>query len=160
MVDKIFSGADVAKLRGAKSFRDYLIRLARQRSMLFTNQVTQQDAVQARIDFQRWVADCDCCGGSEYVDPDDPVFFCLTCGNQKYGGKLRKVIFPEAKAELEAAVLERQVNAPEVLDPIGQAMTVKLTDGISRSWNPGETVGDLREQHQVAMIIKEVKHGL
>ena len=38
------------------------------------------------------------------------------------------------------------------LDLASQALRAVQVDGISRSWSPGESVQQLREQHQVAKI--------
>ena len=48
--------------------------------------------VQAFIDHQRWLATCEC-GGSEYVDPEAKIFYCMAWQNDENGGKLRNVIF-------------------------------------------------------------------
>ncbi len=45
---------------------------------------------------KRWVAMCEC-GGAEVVDPNEPVFFCCSCGNAKVGGLWRPVNFPQER---------------------------------------------------------------
>ena len=105
-MEKIVTGSDVAAIKNAGSYREFVIRNSRQRSLPFTGLMTNRDPLLARIDFGRWIADCEC-GGAEYVDPADPLFFCCSCGNQAHQGKARRVIFPENRAEIEAAVLER-----------------------------------------------------
>jgi len=64
--------------------------------------------VYARIWKSQWIADCECKGAS-FVDPDEPVFFCFSCGNFAHGSKLRPVVFPpEAeRKEIERLLLER-----------------------------------------------------
>ena len=61
--------------------------------------------VTARIDHGRWIADCEC-RGAEYVDPDEPIFFCLSCMNTEYQGQVRPVQFPapEIRAQIEAGL--------------------------------------------------------
>ena len=165
-MDKILCGSDVASALGAPSYREFVIRLSRESGKKFTGKMTNKLPVQARIDFGRWIADCEC-GGAEYVDPDDPVFFCQSCGNAEVDGKLRKVIFPkpEERDLIEKAVLERAVEVIPGLNAHNQALRAKSVDGIPRSWRPGESVEQLREQHQVAKlarrrITREGKDGL
>lgn len=54
----------------------------------------------ARIDANRWVADCPC-GSAQVVTPTDPRFACPECGT---GWVV--VVFPEDVATAEAAVAE------------------------------------------------------
>lgn len=163
--DKIISGAEVASIKGAPNYREFIIGLARRKAMLYTGKLTNKMPVKARIDFGRWIADCEC-GGAEYVDPDDPVFYCQSCGNLSVEGKLRKVVFPQAeeRAQIEKAVLERPVQVLDGLDAANQALRSRAVDGIPRCWNPGETAEQLREQHKIAkqavLRRKEGKNGV
>jgi len=61
----------------------------------------------ARIDYGRWIADCEC-GGAEYVDPQEPIFICMNCGNKAISGRARTVVFPENIKEIE----ENTMNEP------------------------------------------------
>ena len=163
--DKILRGSDVAKTLGAPSYREFVIKTARGLNRKYTGKLTNQRPVLARIDYGRWLADCEC-GGAEYVDPDDPVFFCQSCGNASTDGKLRKVIFPEPeeRKKIEEAVLERRVEVIPGLNVHNQALRAKSVDGIPRSWRPGESVEQLREQHEVAKLARarrqEVSNGV
>jgi len=67
--------------------------------------------VVARIWQGQWIADCEC-NGASFVDPDEPVFFCFSCGNRANGSKPRPVKFPpEAeRLEIERLLLERPVD--------------------------------------------------
>lgn len=67
--------------------------------------------VLARIWQGQWIASCEC-NGASFVDPDEPVFFCFSCGNRANGNKPRRVIFPpEAeRVEIERLLLERPVD--------------------------------------------------
>ena len=78
--------------------------------------------VYALVSNGRWVAMCDepGCRGCEYVDPQEKVFFCLSCGNRN-SGKGRPVIFPPDREDIEAALLER------VMVPIGSGDAVMKT---------------------------------
>jgi hypothetical protein len=61
------------------------------------------EPIAARVNYGRWCAVCEC-GGCEDVDDREPVFICLSCGNE---GRLRPVVFPENKAEIERLLLKR-----------------------------------------------------
>lgn len=67
--------------------------------------------VLARIWQGQWIADCEC-NGACFVDPEEPVFFCFTCGNRANDQQPRPVIFPpeEERKEIERLLLERPVN--------------------------------------------------
>lgn len=139
--------------------------------------------VTARIWQGQWIADCEC-NGACFVDPDEPVFFCFTCGNRANGQKPRPVTFPPTleRLEIERLLLERPVNdiagltdleragmakpllfveieveepptGDEVLRAIAQGKIPKprittRTLPLTRSWEPGETVDDLRKQQE------------
>lgn len=122
------------------------------------------EPVMARIWQGQWIADCECRGAS-FVDPDEPIFFCFSCGNRAQGGWVRSVIFPEQREAIEALVLERPVDDMAGLtdnERAGMAkallsVEVQQTDGevslmpLTRSWRPGETVEDLHEQQHDAI---------
>jgi hypothetical protein len=101
--------------------------------------------VKMRIDFGRMLGDCGFCKGASYVQPDDNYFFCSSCKNEAVGGKLRRVIFPDNLDEICAELLKRDAEVPQGLDPTQAACVAK---GLSRSWNPGETVEDLEKQRR------------
>lgn len=108
--------------------------------------------VKARIDYGRWLADCEC-GGAEYVDPEESIFFCNSCGNVMFNGEFRPVIFPDetTRAAIEKVLLARPVDETRGLDPIEKAMLARPSiPGLSRSWDPGESVADLKEQNRRA----------
>ena len=154
--------------------------------------------VTARIWQGQWIADCEC-NGACFVDPDEPVFFCFSCGNRANGQKPRPVIFPpEAeRLEIERLLLERPVDDMagltdneraglakpllfkqlEYTEPMvdnGTALlmiargleiprrTVSQTLPLTRSWEPGQTIADLKdEQDEPIRKWKEsLKHGI
>ncbi|MHA2062934.1 MAG: hypothetical protein ACXABY_00990 [Candidatus Thorarchaeota archaeon] len=94
----------------------------------------------AYLNHGRWIADCPLmhegqpCMGAECVTEDDPVFFCLSCGNQHVGGDFIKVVFPKKKDrdKVELSLAER----PESL----------------RNWIPGETPKKIAKENR--------KHGI
>jgi hypothetical protein len=144
-MEKIFSGNDKARELGFKSFREMTIGLA-ERKGLKPGVETDKSRVYARVDFGRWIADCEC-GAANYVEPSDPVYFCATCGNAASGGKWRGVVFPENRAEIEAELLKRDVLVNPKMKPIDGAINAKsVLPGLARSWMPGETVELLKNQ--------------
>lgn len=159
-MDKIYNGMDLAHRDGAKNQQEWIrMMCGRLGTMLetpFTGQVSG-DAVLAEINFGRWIARCPDCGGAEYVSPSEKVFYCLSCGNHSLGGDARRVVFPENREEIEAEVLSREVTQGRGINPMDRAIKAQpKVPGLSRSWTPGESVEDLKEQKRLA---KE-KHGL
>lgn len=136
------------------------------------------EVVQARIWQGQWIAECEC-GGNEFVDPDEPIFFCFSCGNRKNDQYVRPVVFPENHKDIEAAVLARPVNDMRGITDLERAglaaplLYVETEEGeikpLTRSWSPGETLADLHKQNHVIKkwhdeLKKgnglEVKHGI
>lgn len=112
----------------------------------------------ARIYRGHWIADCDVCNGAMFVDPSEPVFFCLECFNRKENGKLRPVIFPEDRQNIEAAVLERPINDYAGVTDSERAMRAFIQAGdkiATRDWIPGETAEDIRKQNAVIQGMKK-----
>jgi hypothetical protein len=142
--------------------------------------------VVARIWQGQWIADCEC-NGASFVDPDEPVFFCFSCGNRANGSKPRPVTFPpeEQRLEIERLLLERPVDdlagltdleragmakpilfveVEEAVEPSAMHSTPSAvgdqlpeetkrpgtvrTVPLVRSWEPHETVDDLRAQQE------------
>jgi hypothetical protein len=62
--------------------------------------------IDAFIDAQRWICKCEC-GGAEVVDPEDPIFFCLSCLNESTKGRMRPVRFPKKIKSVEKAQLAK-----------------------------------------------------
>lgn len=110
------------------------------------------DPVQAFINTGRVLAQCPICGRHEYVDPDEPVFYCTTCGN---GGSVaaRPVIFPADWSRIEAALLVREIEPGFGRNDIERVMNAKPL-GLPREWRPGTTADEL-EQENNAPIVEE-----
>ena len=95
----------------------------------------------ARINHGRWLADCPYCDGAELVHPDERFFVCLSCGNLGLGspnkldgdGRILHVEFPPNWHSIERILISRP-------------------DEVTRNWNPGETMADLRREN--------TEHGL
>lgn len=128
-------------------------------------------AVRAYIHQGQWIADCEC-GGHEFVDPQDAVFFCWGCVNRENNSYIRPVMFPENWEAIEQAVLARPVHdlrGSTDLERAGLAqpvVVVKTADGVYplvRSWAADETLDELLEQNavlaQVAGQIENVRAG-
>lgn len=148
-MEKIYTGSDKARELGFKNFREMLRGFMDNRKLPYAEK-TQGEAVFARVDFGRWIADCEC-GGAGYVEPSDPVFYCATCGNAANGGQYRPVTFPEKRLEIEQELLERKVIVQAYRKPVDAAMTaMSAVPGLARSWRPGETVKALRVQRKLA----------
>ena len=113
-------------------------------------------AVSARIWQGQWIADCEC-GGAEFVDVKEPIFYCFSCGNRSNGHYVRPVQFPENLSEIEAAVLERPVDDTRGLTDLERAglskpLVIVAMDGnmfpLTRSWRPEESLEELLEQNK------------
>lgn len=112
-----------------------------------------EHSVDARIWQGQWIADCEC-GGASFVDPNEPIFFCLSCANRADNGRVRKVNFPIDREVIEGLILERPVDDLAGLNDKERAGLAKPLvvheelGGLSRNWNPNETIGDLRKQNE------------
>ena len=137
-MEKIITALDIAKRDGKRTVTEWIIMQSVRLRMRWNGKVTDRKPVFARIDFGRWVADCEC-SGCEYVDPNEPIFYCLACGNAKFNGEARRVIFPNNLYEIEKILLSRKVDDSRGGDSIQQALFAKPLDE-PRCWNPGEEV--------------------
>jgi hypothetical protein len=115
------------------------------------------DVVLARIWQGQWIADCEC-GGAEFVEPTEPLFYCFSCANRSNGYFVRPVEFPKNYTEIEQVVLARPVNDDRGLTMLERAglskpSVVVEADGaqfpLTRSWRPDETMEELLEQNKV-----------
>ena len=122
----------------------------------------QGEAVLAYIHQGQWIAACEC-GGHEFVDPEDQVFFCWGCVNRANNGYLRPVSFPENWDEVEALILERPVDDVRGASDLERAVqarprVVVVTDAgeypLVRSWQPGESAEEIRAQNSVLVEAK------
>jgi len=152
-MEEILNGKHVAIAHKERSFRDWILHISAEKyqkniiQFPFTGNIAEKKTVNARVDFGRWMADCPDCNGCEYVDPDDPFFFCLSCGNVMLEGYARKVIFPKNMTDIEAELIRRPVDDRIGANAVNKAMRSKpIYPGLSRSWNPGESVADLKKQ--------------
>lgn len=133
MADKAITALDYAKREKAKSTRERIRKLATKWALHLDEKIAGKP-VKARLDFGRWLADCEC-GGAEAVDPGDPVFFCVSCGNERTSGKLRRVVFPSDYKQIEKDVMARPLKRRGTGDAISQ-QTLAKPKGDPRSWSP------------------------
>lgn len=85
--------------------------------------------VYARIDQGRWLADCPHCNGSEAVEPDTPLFYCLNSWCSRPTGNLYAPLrFPKERVAIERVLLDRP-------------------NPTTRNWRRGESLADLRAEN-------------
>lgn len=149
-MDKIFTGNDKARELGFSGLRQMIETLAARSGHKLSGKVSKS-TVAARVDFGRWIADC-LCGGAAYVEPDDPVFWCSSCGNDQHHGDLLTVMFPANREEIERELLTRPVLPRRDRMPTESVMFgTLLVPGLSRSWHPGESISMLKSQAEEAL---------
>ena len=160
----VITGLDFAKALGCRSMAERYEKITRR----IINQGVPIDTpfintrptgkVYAEIEFGRWVVKCTECNGQEIVEPDEPIFYCLSCGNRENQGKPKKVIFPEEINRIERQVMRRPVDDSYGRNKMERAFNAKplvfdLVDGelrpLSRTWLPQETLRDLRQQNEI-----------
>mgnify|MGYP001560413045 FL=1 len=157
-MDKIYTGNDRAKELHLKNHRE-AIAFACAKSGERWNGRTHTDpafTLDAFVDFGRWLVICEC-GNVMYAEPLDPIAFCNQCGNALVPNHdARLVNFPENRVEIEAALLERETSGHPLIknkmaDKHGASQLALMPQFkpvvVSRSWKPGETVEDLRNEH-------------
>lgn len=91
--------------------------------------------IPATCNHGRWVVLCEC-GGAQLASADDPRFFCVSCLNERQGGKWRPVTWPEQRSDIEQVLRERFTE--------------------NANWLPGESVEQLRAEN----IENGVSNGL
>jgi hypothetical protein len=106
--DMVKTAKDKATEEKFKSVAERITVLAVRYNHKYVNDRPSGNPVYARIDYARWIADCEC-GGAEYVDPEEPIFFCMACGNKATSGRARKVEFPKDRVNIE----NETMNKPE-----------------------------------------------
>ena len=134
MPDKAVTALDYAKREKAASVKQRIERLALKYGLKFTDDHPAGIPVKARLDFGRWIADCEC-GGAEAVDPKEPIFFCVSCGNLKVSGRLRRVVFPDDWQEIEAQVMSIPIKRKGSGDKINQQLRAIPAEA-PRNWKP------------------------
>jgi hypothetical protein len=104
MVEKILTLADISP--GKKPER-FMRRYAKRRGFKIDLNA-KGNALEARVEFGRWLVDCPNCAGAERADPDYAFFYCLSCGNADNDGKVYPVKFPRHREAIERELLRRK----------------------------------------------------
>jgi len=165
-ITKIITGKMVAIEKGQLTFRqhiqaiyDDLNRTGALVIDLHINDIDTGNFVQAFIDFGRWGARCpDCEGGAEYVDPDDPVFYCFGCGNVSAGGKLRPVQFPPNREDIELLLLERPISVHSGITKSQICLSSQpLAGDAYRNWVPGEDIQKVKDKNKAENLEYDLK---
>jgi hypothetical protein len=97
-------------------------------SLRALSEVSDAPPIKARVNHNRWIAECPDCAGAEFVWLDEPLFMCQSCFNGVVGGLWRRVQLPPSVGEVEAALRLRPLPA-------------------TRNWEPGETPADLHAEN-------------
>lgn len=141
--DHISNVADWLRKSSQEAMRRGIIRRA------WDGKSVSGTPVQAFVDFGRWLAKCDSCGGFCYVDPEEKIFFCLRCGNQN-SGMARPVLFPTDTDKIEVALLARPaIEDDRARNPVEKAILGRpIVEGLARSWHPGQTVDGLQAENE------------
>ena len=167
----VITAKDYAERQGLKTVKQRILQInndLKNRNLIDTpfQDVEPIEEVEAEISFGSWIANCPDCGGAEAVDPDEPIFYCFSCGNRSINGVPRKVIFPDedARDQIEELVMARPVNDSIGLNKIDRAFNAKpkiqvLVDDkievLSRSWKPVETVEVMQFQNQAITLYEK-----
>lgn len=142
--DGVITALDIAERDGFETHRAWIMAEAHKKFKkghlegMCTGE-TSGDALDAYIDWGRWSARCPNCGGTEYVDPGECIFYCFNCGNGDIDNDLRPVSFIPWRPALEKEIMKRPVDVINGMGPIESARharpRLKLPDGpISQSW--------------------------
>lgn len=159
---KIYSGQDRARELGFKSYRDMVIAFGKRINLPWNSEMDKTSPLKAFVTGGRWAATCEC-GESYYVEPSDPIGYCYGgCGNAVLNGAAREIIFPKNIDEIEAVLLEREIDGvPTAISRLG-TQAVLYTNLIKpkdapRNWD-GETVNEMRKEHKkIKGIVAEIK---
>lgn len=169
MPDYIITAKHYAKNEGAANVRERVLKLRdgfyKRGLPIEIRDIDNPSGapVYARVEQGAWIADCEC-GGAQFVDADEPIYFCFCCGNRGNKRKTRPVIFPDNYKAIEKLLLARPVNELAGLNELEQAGLAKplafaeidgRVYGLSRNWNIGETIADLKNQNK--FISRKVK---
>lgn len=159
-MNRLITAKDIATRDSQPSVREWIRITSIQFKMKGTLKTTFDGSVAGKpvyalVSNGRWLAMCDQpgCRGSEYVDPEEKVFYCLSCGNGN-NSKGRPVIFPPNYAELEAALLERVMMPVGHGDVITQTFNARpLNPHLRRDWAPSELKGNQNIEGRVIVNV-------
>lgn len=89
------------------------------------------------VNHGRWIVNCPFCPGAELADPDDPRFFCLSCGNADANHEWLRVRWPVDKEVIEAVLLARPKDE-------------------TQNWKEGEPVDKLQAENESRGLREEI----
>jgi hypothetical protein len=152
-MDEIISAKHVCERDRAKNLRQWFFKAANRMlssGTAYTGRVSGE-GVQAYINNGRWLAHCGAggCQGKEYVRADEPIFFCLSCGNRLNNGDARPVEFPENWHAIELALLKRPIILGLGNTQIQQIYNSRPRN-LPREWMPPQTLDDLETANREA----------
>ena len=169
-LDYIVTAKHIAAMEGAPDVKGRILKLRERLFKLKSVAVQIKDIdrprgapVLARIELGQWIADCEC-GGAEFVDHEEPIFFCFSCGNRANDNVPRPVTFPPPAERqiIEQLVLQRPVDDLRglsdseraagaralIMVEVGAEDEPKRLLPLTRSWDPHETIEDLVGQNE------------
>jgi len=97
-----------------------------QRDRIKKLEVSTKKALEARIEYARYLVDCPNCNSAEFAF-EDKLFFCSLCKNSDIQGKVRKVKMPKERSQIEDILSVRPIK--------------------NRHWYPNETLQDLAKEN-------------
>lgn len=150
-MNKLITAKDIAKRDNMISVGAWIRSAsARQRQLkrivvAWDGKTVNGDAVTAFVNFGRVLAQCPNCGRHEYVDEQEPIFYCTTCGNNG-SVAARPVEFPEDWESVKAALLKRPIVAGFGKDEIEKMLNSK-PENLPRDWRPGISAETLEAEN-------------
>ena len=159
-MDKIISSLDIAKYYGFSTTREWMMDHSRKLHekgicpVVFSGKINNAIIAIARIDHGRWIADCPACKKAMYVDPQEKILVCVTCGNEGTGTAVM-VEFPENYQKIENALLMRPVisNREEKNILIRVIQEQPSIPGFYRNWKSGIAVERLESENIKAGLL-------
>lgn len=156
-VNHIINSMDYGGVREyLKRQQDAILKTRGIKIVIGWDKAISDEYVYARVWQGQWIADCEC-GGASFVQPDDAIFFCFSCANRSFEGRLRRVVFPEDYTLIESLLLDRPVDDRAGLDDRERAglakpiIFVEGLGGLSRNWNRNQTLDDLQMENEAVI---------
>lgn len=122
-----FSGVPEAELAPRRFWMAHQVVGVSLESVIGNGIAPKSEAVEVRAEHGRWLVDCPDCKGAQYAPLTDHRFMCNNCANLAIGSLWRPVVWPKDRENIETLLEARPMLH-------------------NQNWNPGETVGDLRNE--------------
>lgn len=152
-MNKLIDAGDVARRDKKKSVaewvRDISALKVHEKKILsvWDGKSVGGEGVLAFVNTGRILARCEC-GNHEYVCFDEPIFFCMQCGNGN-SGEARPVLFPLDWAEIEAALIARPIFPGPGLDEVQSVFRSRpVMPGWKRNWTPDISLEELLAENE------------